>query len=84
MTELTVQQGKDTDNEIFWGVVSKRMGGRRGKQQCRIKWQVTGTARHLNNRHLYLYRLDTLSGKLKNDGKKLRWSQLDAYILVHK
>ncbi|KAJ3558308.1 hypothetical protein NM688_g996 [Phlebia brevispora] len=66
VTELTVQQGKDTDNDIFWGVVSKRMSGRRGKQQCRIKW------------------LDTLSGKFKNEGRTVRWSQLDAYILVHK
>ncbi|KAI0787207.1 hypothetical protein BC629DRAFT_1582327 [Irpex lacteus] len=44
----------------------ERMGGRRGRQQCRIKW------------------LDSLCPKLKNDGMKPRWSQLDAYILVHK
>lgn len=29
-------------------------------------------------------RLDSLCPKLKNDGMKPRWSQLDAYILVHK
>lgn len=38
VTEMTVEQGKDVDNDIFWGVVSKRMGGKRGRQQCRIKW----------------------------------------------
>ncbi|THH02150.1 hypothetical protein EW026_g649 [Hermanssonia centrifuga] len=66
VSELTIQQGKDIDNDIFWGVVSQRMGGRRGRQQCRIKWT------------------DSLSTQLKNDGSKPRWSQLDAYILVHK
>ena len=38
VTEMTVQQGKDIDNDIFWGVVSQKMGGTRGRQQCRIKW----------------------------------------------
>ncbi|KAM5534780.1 hypothetical protein V8D89_011496 [Ganoderma adspersum] len=38
VTEMTVNQGKDMDNDIFWGVVSQRMGGKRGRQQCRIKW----------------------------------------------
>lgn len=30
-------QGGDQD-EIFWGRVSQRMGGKRGRQQCRVKW----------------------------------------------
>ncbi|TBU33012.1 hypothetical protein BD311DRAFT_473065 [Dichomitus squalens] len=38
VTEMTVGQGKDMDNDIFWGVVSQKMGGTRGRQQCRIKW----------------------------------------------
>ncbi|EPQ59077.1 hypothetical protein GLOTRDRAFT_33370 [Gloeophyllum trabeum ATCC 11539] len=38
VTEMTVEQGKDMDNDVFWGVVAKRMGDRRGRQQCRIKW----------------------------------------------
>ncbi|KAI0774595.1 hypothetical protein C8Q74DRAFT_1199696 [Fomes fomentarius] len=38
VTEMTVDQGKDIDNDIFWGVVSQKMGGKRGRQQCRIKW----------------------------------------------
>lgn len=40
VTELTIQQGKDPDNDIFWGAVSQRMGERRNRQQCRIKWFV--------------------------------------------
>lgn len=38
VTEMTVQQGKDIDSDVFWGKVSERMGNRRGRQQCRIKW----------------------------------------------
>ncbi|KZT60778.1 hypothetical protein CALCODRAFT_492038 [Calocera cornea HHB12733] len=36
--ELTTDQGKNAENDIFWGVVSERMGNRRTRQQCRIKW----------------------------------------------
>ncbi|KAH9947219.1 hypothetical protein B0H21DRAFT_740145 [Amylocystis lapponica] len=50
----------------FLGVVSQRMGNRRGRQQCRIKWT------------------DSLSTQIKNMGERPRWSQMDAYILVHK
>lgn len=35
---MTVNQGKDPDNDVFWGKVSELMGGTRGRQQCRIKW----------------------------------------------
>ncbi|KAL4076126.1 hypothetical protein J3A83DRAFT_4225101 [Scleroderma citrinum] len=38
VAEMTIQQGKDFDNDVFWGIVSDRMGNRRGRQQCRIKW----------------------------------------------
>ncbi|TFK55520.1 hypothetical protein OE88DRAFT_1622149 [Heliocybe sulcata] len=38
VTEMTVDQGKDMDNDVFWGVVAAKMGNRRGRQQCRIKW----------------------------------------------
>lgn len=40
VTEMTVQQGKDIDNDVFWGKVSERMGNTRGRQQCRIKWSA--------------------------------------------
>ncbi|KDR83959.1 hypothetical protein GALMADRAFT_55649 [Galerina marginata CBS 339.88] len=66
VTEMTVKQGKDIDNDVFWGKVSELMGGKRGRQQCRIKWT------------------DALSKTLKNEGQKPRWSQQDAFILVHK
>ena len=36
--ELKNQRGELSDNDIFWGVVSQKMGGKRGRQQCRIKW----------------------------------------------
>lgn len=38
VTDMTVKQDKSMDNDIFWGKVSALMGGRRGRQQCRIKW----------------------------------------------
>jgi len=38
VTDMTVKQGKDVDNDVFWSIVSQRMGGKRGRQQCRIKW----------------------------------------------
>ncbi|KAJ7590842.1 hypothetical protein C8J56DRAFT_783232 [Mycena floridula] len=38
VTEMTISQGRDMDNDVFWGVVSEKMGGTRGRQQCRIKW----------------------------------------------
>jgi hypothetical protein len=40
VTDMTVKQGKDIDNDVFWGKVSELMGGKRGRQQCRIKWSV--------------------------------------------
>ena len=38
---MTVNQGKDIDNDVFWGKVSELMGGKRGRQQCRIKWYTS-------------------------------------------
>lgn len=38
VTDMTIKQGKDIDNDVFWGKVSEMMGGKRGRQQCRIKW----------------------------------------------
>ena len=40
VTDMTINQGKDIDNDVFWGKVSDLMGGTRGRQQCRIKWYV--------------------------------------------
>ena len=41
VTDMTVNQGKDIDNDVFWGKVSELMGGKRGRQQCRIKWYTS-------------------------------------------
>ena len=38
VTEMTTKQGKDFDNDVFWGRVAEKMGNKRGRQQCRIKW----------------------------------------------
>ncbi|KAF9055505.1 hypothetical protein BDZ89DRAFT_937914 [Hymenopellis radicata] len=38
VTEMTLEQGRDADNDIFWGVVAQKMGGKRTRAQCRIKW----------------------------------------------
>jgi Myb-like DNA-binding domain len=40
VTAMTIKQGKDFDNDVFWGKVSEQMGNRRGRQQCRIKWYM--------------------------------------------
>ena len=29
VTEMTIAQGKDPDNDVFWGVVAEKMGNRR-------------------------------------------------------
>lgn len=47
VTEMTVQQGKDLDDDVFWGKVSDHMGNRRGRQQCRIKWYVANPGSHV-------------------------------------
>lgn len=72
------------DNDIFWGAVSQRMGGRRGRQQCRIKWYVDCLRLSVWNTDYMRFRTDSLATQIKNEGAKPRWSQLDAYILVHK
>lgn len=38
VTDMTTEQGKSADSEVFWSVVSERMRGTRTRQQCRIKW----------------------------------------------
>ncbi|KDQ64287.1 hypothetical protein JAAARDRAFT_117611 [Jaapia argillacea MUCL 33604] len=38
VTSMTLHQGKDMDNDVFWGLVAQKMGNRRNRQQCRIKW----------------------------------------------
>ncbi|KAH0839932.1 hypothetical protein J3R83DRAFT_886 [Lanmaoa asiatica] len=49
VTEMTVNQGKDFDNDVFWGIVSEKMGNRRGRQQCRIKWLTDSLSKTVKN-----------------------------------
>jgi hypothetical protein len=42
--EMKTKLGYEDGDEIFWGRVSEKMGGRRGKQQCRAKWFDLGFA----------------------------------------
>lgn len=79
-----MEQGKDTDNDIFWGVVSQRMGGKRGRQQCRIKWYGEWQRLEMCVTDMDVHRTDSLAPQLKNTGERPRWSPMDAYILVHK
>jgi len=78
-----VKQGKDMDNDVFWGIVSKRMGETRGRQQCRIKWYFLQASILISCTNLPR-RTDGLSKTFKNHGTKPRWSSRDAYILVNK
>jgi hypothetical protein len=74
----------DGDGDLFWGAVSKKMGGKRGRQQCRIKWQA-GLFIIINisiaDRRV---RFDSLEKKVKSGGKIPRWTLHDSYVLVHK
>ncbi|OBZ70249.1 Cyclin-D-binding Myb-like transcription factor 1 [Grifola frondosa] len=83
VTEMTVEQGKDIDNDIFWGVVSDRMGGKRGRQQCRIKWtdslstqiKNSGERPRWNQMDAYIlvHKIDSLNVR---DDSEIDWKQL--------
>lgn len=82
--ELTVQRGLQADNDVLWSEVSERMGGRRTRQQVRIKWYVSlcfGVVQSLTRANR---RTDALNKRVKNAGERPRWNAQDAYILVHK
>ncbi|KZV87371.1 hypothetical protein EXIGLDRAFT_620771 [Exidia glandulosa HHB12029] len=36
--EQTLDKGKSADSDVFWSVVSEKMGNKRSRQQCRMKW----------------------------------------------
>ena len=38
--EMTLDQGKTADTDVFWTEVARRMDNRRSRQQCRVKWLV--------------------------------------------
>ncbi|KAH8094917.1 hypothetical protein BXZ70DRAFT_344152 [Cristinia sonorae] len=83
VTEMTVQQGKDIDNDIFWGVVSTKMGGTRGRQQCRIKWTDSLSTQYKNqgerprwgqmDAYLLVHKVDSLNVR---DDTEIDWKLL--------
>ena len=80
---MMAKQGKDVDSDIFWGVVSQKMGGKRGRQQCRNKWFAPSPSVCRVGVDV-VSRTDSLSNALRNEGEKPRWTAQDAYILIHK
>ena len=84
VTDMTIKQGKDMDNDVFWGIVCQRMGNTRGRQQCRIKWYLCISDFACQLLRHRISRTDSLSKTFKNNGMKPRWSSRDSYILVHK
>ncbi|KAJ7068448.1 hypothetical protein C8F01DRAFT_1336220, partial [Mycena amicta] len=43
---LELQEGKDLDYDVPWTRVAERMGGTRGRQQCRMKWTDSLSLKH--------------------------------------
>ncbi|KAI9466939.1 hypothetical protein BJY52DRAFT_1235377 [Lactarius psammicola] len=83
VTDMTVKQGKDMDNDVFWGIVSQRMGNKRGRQQCRIKWtdalsktfKNNGTKPRWSSRDAYIlvHKVDSLNVR---DDSEIDWKTL--------
>ncbi|KAI9574671.1 hypothetical protein HD554DRAFT_2010136 [Boletus coccyginus] len=83
VTEMTVNQGKDFDNDVFWGIVSEKMGNRRGRQQCRIKWtdSLSKTVKNEGQKprwspqdaYILVHKVDTL--KVRDD-TEIDWKTL--------
>jgi len=45
---ITTDKGISADNDVFWSEVSNKMGNRRTRQQCRIKWYDALNKTHKN------------------------------------
>ncbi|KAF8631550.1 hypothetical protein AX15_002305 [Amanita polypyramis BW_CC] len=83
VTRMTVEQGKDLDNEVFWGRVSEEMGGKRGRQQCRIKWTdaLSKTVKNegqkprwsVQDAYILIHKIDSLD---VNDDTEIDWKTL--------
>ncbi|KAJ7684010.1 hypothetical protein B0H17DRAFT_941295 [Mycena rosella] len=46
ITEM--RKGQSLDTDVFWGKVTELMGGKRSRQQCRIKWTDSLSKRYQN------------------------------------
>ncbi|RXW25268.1 hypothetical protein EST38_g638 [Candolleomyces aberdarensis] len=83
VTDMTIKQGRDIDNDVFWSRVSQLMGGRRGRQQCRIKWTDSlsklvkndGEKPRWNHTDAYIlvHKVDSLN---VNDDTEIDWKTL--------
>ncbi|KAI0050208.1 hypothetical protein FA95DRAFT_1640530 [Auriscalpium vulgare] len=83
VTEMTLHQGKDMDNDVFWGAVSLRMGSTRGRQQCRIKWtdSLSKTVKNRGNKprwnaedgYILVHKVDSLH---VHDDTEIDWKTL--------
>ncbi|KAM6496056.1 hypothetical protein JOM56_008762 [Amanita muscaria] len=83
VTRMTVEKGKDFDNDVFWSKASQEMGGRRGRQQCRIKWTDSlsktvkndGQKPRWNQQDAYIliHKIDSLE---VNDDTEIDWKTI--------
>ncbi|PFH51275.1 hypothetical protein AMATHDRAFT_142885 [Amanita thiersii Skay4041] len=83
VTRMTIQQGKDIDTDVFWGRVSEEMGGKRGRQQCRIKWTdaLSKTVKNEGQKprwshqdaYILIHKIDSLD---VNDDTEIDWKLL--------
>ncbi|KAI0701188.1 hypothetical protein BC835DRAFT_1265131 [Cytidiella melzeri] len=83
VNELKIQRGEVSDSEIFWGAVSQRMGGRRGRQQCRVKWLDSLSSRFKNegmkprwgqvDAYILVHKIDSLNVR---DDSEIDWKTL--------
>ena len=78
-------QGKDNDDndDILWGTVSARMGGRRGRQQVRDKWLVLLIG-YLSRLLIAQCRLNQLRARVENETEELRWTKRDSVMLLRR
>jgi Myb-like DNA-binding protein REB1 len=83
VTKMTVGRGGDLDSDVFWGKVSQEMGGKRGRQQCRIKWTdaLSKTVKNEGQRprwgqqdaYILVHKIDSLE---VNDDTEIDWKTL--------
>ncbi|KAJ7094607.1 hypothetical protein B0H15DRAFT_775989 [Mycena belliarum] len=89
---VDMQKGKDLDHDVFWGRVSELMGGKRSRQQCRMKWTDSLSSKHRSHGQqmlrwsardasIFIHRIDSLNVQDEADipWKSLRDPQWDLW-----
>ncbi|KAJ7490397.1 hypothetical protein B0H11DRAFT_1719252 [Mycena galericulata] len=81
VTEM--QKGKDLDNDVFWGKVTELMGGKRSRQQCRIKWTDSLSKKYKTDGHnprwsardafIFIQKIDSLN---LQDDAEINWRSI--------